>query len=121
MNGRHLLYDAWTERTECLCGVPAWRALLVQAATAAGATVVGTQFKAFEGGGLTGVVLLAESHLSVHTWPEEGFVALDCFTCGHMDPHLIVERVRRYLEPTQEAVSVVRRGHPEGLRTPSRS
>lgn len=51
-------------------------------AKAAGATVVGSRFRRFAPHGVTGVVLLAESHVTVHTWPELGFAAFDVFTCG---------------------------------------
>jgi S-adenosylmethionine decarboxylase len=52
--------------------------------SAAGLTPVGSLFHRFdEGGGVTGVVVLAESHLSVHTWPESGYVTLDVFVCNH--------------------------------------
>jgi len=52
--------------------------------TAAGLTPVGSLFHGFgAGGGVTGVVVLAESHLSVHTWPESGYVTLDVFVCNH--------------------------------------
>ena len=62
--------------------------LLHQAADAAGATVLSSHFHRFgEGGGLTGVLVLAESHITVHTWPEYDYAAFDVFMCGVCDPH----------------------------------
>lgn len=58
---------------------------IVRVATAAGATVVGSRFRRFAPQGVTGVVLLAESHVTVHTWPELGFAAFDIFTCAGGD------------------------------------
>lgn len=112
MSRRHLLYDAWTDRTERLRWAPPWEALLTRAAEEAGATVLGHRFHQFEPWGVTGVVLLAESHLSLHTWPEEGLLTLDCFTCGAMDPDVIIRHVQNYLTPTRERRTVLERGQP---------
>ncbi|SFU61676.1 S-adenosylmethionine decarboxylase [Nitrosomonas eutropha] len=55
-----------------------------QCVTVAGLTIVGSLFHSFgEGGGVTGVVVLAESHLSIHTWPESGYVTLDVYVCNY--------------------------------------
>lgn len=63
-------------------------ALLHQAADAAGATVLSSHFHRFGvGEGLTGVLMLAESHITVHTWPEYDYAAFDIFMCGDCDPH----------------------------------
>jgi len=83
--GHHLLIDLWgakrltdkahIERT--LCAVSA----------AAGATLLGIDLHQFGGnGGISGVALLAESHISIHTWPETGFAAIDVFLCGNTNP-----------------------------------
>ena len=55
---------------------------LVDAATEAGAHVVETVFHKFNPYGLSGVVVIAESHITIHTWPEYGYAAVDVFTCG---------------------------------------
>jgi S-adenosylmethionine decarboxylase proenzyme len=62
------------------------RALMRRAAEAAGATVVGEAFHRYSPHGVTGVLLLEESHFSIHTWPEAGYAALDFYTCGALDP-----------------------------------
>jgi S-adenosylmethionine decarboxylase len=73
--------------------------------------VLGSHFHQFgAGGGVSGVVLLAESHLSVHTWPESGFAAADVFMCGHADPEVAIEVVLAALEPSERRVEVVVRG-----------
>ncbi len=59
---------------------------LRDAAAASGATVLGYKFHRFSPQGVTGYLLLAESHISIHTWPEHGYAAIDVFTCGDMDP-----------------------------------
>lgn len=80
--GRHLL-------VECFGALSAsnaadLEALLRRAAAAGGATVLSCHMHGF-GAGVTGVALLAESHITVHTWPERGYAAFDVFLCGHCD------------------------------------
>lgn len=70
-----------------------------------GLNVVGSLFHQFEPVGVTGVVLLAESHLSVHTWPDQGFVALDVYVCNHLNDNTakgaaLVGRMRELFQPT---------------------
>jgi S-adenosylmethionine decarboxylase len=64
------------------------RLLLREAAEAAGATVVAEVFHPYAPHGVTGVIVIEESHLSVHTWPEYGYAASDFFTCGDCRPEL---------------------------------
>jgi len=85
MQGLHLTADL----SGCPPSLPAMtqpaalRSLCLEAVHAAGLTPVGELFHAFGGaGGITGVVLLAESHLAVHTWPELGAVTLDAYVCN---------------------------------------
>ena len=59
---------------------------LRRAAIAAGATIVGMVFHQFSPQGVSGVVVVQESHLSIHTWPEEGYAAVDFYTCGDCEP-----------------------------------
>jgi S-adenosylmethionine decarboxylase proenzyme len=67
-------------------------ALMRQAAQAAGATVVAEVFHPYAPQGVTGVLVIEESHLSIHTWPEYRYAAVDFFTCGDCTPEL-AERV----------------------------
>ena len=88
------------------------------AADAANATLIDLRLKRFEGAGVTAIALLAESHLSVHTWPEHGYAAVDIFTCGEQsDPRaaclLLIER----LHAGSHHMQMVARG--PALRVPS--
>lgn len=85
---------------------------LQQAAHIAKATMLHSYFHAFGGeGGITGVILLAESHISIHTWPEHGFAAADVFLCGKMP----LEHVKSYLctalQATHSHWQTIERGH----------
>jgi len=84
MDGIHLLGEWY----ECPAHTPEFtrasslRALCLNAVRDAGLTVVGDSFHQFEPQGVTGTVLLAESHLAIHTWPEYGFVTVDVYDCN---------------------------------------
>ena len=80
--GRHLLLELKDCDREVLNDLNLLRHILQEAATAAGATVLGDSFHQFEPQGVSGVVIIAESHLFIHTWPEYGYAAVDIFTCG---------------------------------------
>lgn len=80
--GTHVLVDLWGVGPELLDDGSALEACLVAAAQRGGARVVEARIHRFEPQGVSGVVILAESHLALHTWPELGFAAVDVFTCG---------------------------------------
>ena len=109
--GRHLLADLSGVAPERLSDPDALEALLRAAARAAGSTVLGGHFHPFgPGQGVTGVLLLAESHLSIHTWPEHGFAALDVFMCGSARPELAVDAIEAALAPASCVRREVARG-----------
>ncbi len=90
MDGTHAIIDAYGDIS--LFDSNQLLLLMEAAAHAAGATVLCSKVHEFgEGCGHTGVVLLAESHISVHTWPEEGFAAFDIFMCGQANVALAVD------------------------------
>jgi len=81
------------------------------AAKEAGATVLGRHMHYFgEESGVTGVVILAESHISVHTWPEHNYAAFDVFVCGEADPKLAIAALKRLLKPKNIIQKAFRRG-----------
>jgi S-adenosylmethionine decarboxylase proenzyme len=85
-NGRHLLVEYAGCNFDALNDVDQIRTLMEQAARAAQMTIVASVFHPFVPQGVTGVVVLEESHLSIHTWPEIGYAAVDFYTCGSGAP-----------------------------------
>lgn len=80
--GRHVLLELHGCNPETLKKVDIMRDIMVGAARACGATIVDVVFHEFNPFGVSGVVVIAESHLSIHTWPEHRYAAVDIFTCG---------------------------------------
>ncbi len=107
--GMHLLVDLWGASN---LGDPAHiDAALREAALAAGATILHSHFHHFTpNGGVSGVIVLAESHISIHTWPERDFAAVDIFMCGACDPHLSVPVLKQAFAPERMDVGEQRRG-----------
>ncbi len=80
--GRHLLVELFSCNAEILDDLEKIEVLMKEAARLSGATIVESVFHRFQPHGISGVVVIAESHLAIHTWPEHGYAALDFFTCG---------------------------------------
>ena len=112
-SGTHLLADMSGIEPGLLVDCAHIEQLLRAAATAAGAQVLHSHFHSFGPGlGVTGVVLLAESHISIHTWPENGFAAADIFMCGAAQPHVALEAIEDALQPEYSEVRTVDRAPP---------
>ena len=84
---------------------------LMDAAQTCNATVLQKNFHSFgEEQGITGMLLLAESHISIHTWPESHFAAVDIFMCGNCDPSLAIKPLKKHLCPQHIEVRELDRG-----------
>ena len=83
--------------------------LLSSAAIVSGATVITTVHKKFEPQGVTVLILLSESHISIHTWPERGEAAVDVFTCGNADPQIGCDLIVEQLHCTSHTLSYIER------------
>ncbi|MBC7490187.1 MAG: adenosylmethionine decarboxylase, partial [Glaciimonas sp.] len=112
--GRHLLADLHGITDVRLSHPGTIESLLLEGAQAAGAQILYSHFHTFgPGKGVTGVVLLAESHITIHTWPEYGFAAAEIFMCGDAAPQRALEVIQLALAPTSCVVQTIRRGHAE--------
>ena len=109
--GIHLLADFLGVDADKLVSCAAIDALLRAGAEAAGASILHSHFHSFgQAQGVTGVLLLAESHISIHTWPEFGFAAADIFMCGDAAPQLALDVIERALRPESRIVHTIERG-----------
>lgn len=108
--GQHLILDFWGCERLVLDDVVALEAALVAAAHAADARIVKRVMHAFTPHGVTGMLLLEESHLSIHTWPEQGYAAIDFYTCGVGDPTRAERPLVDALRPTRIERHAIARG-----------
>ena len=109
--GAHLLADMHGICADKLNDAATLEDLLRHSAQAAGAQILFSHFHSFgTGQGITGVVLLAESHISIHTWPEFGFAAADIFMCGQAQPQRALEVIKLALQPTSCDSQNIKRG-----------
>jgi S-adenosylmethionine decarboxylase len=107
--GTHLLVDLWGARN--LCDPEKIDAALREAAAAAKASVLHAHFHQFgPDGGVSGVIVLAESHISIHTWPERDFAAIDIFMCGSCDPYKSLPVLKEAFQPASIHLGEQRRG-----------
>ncbi len=82
--GSHLIVELRECNPETLKNLDGVKDIMVEAAKKADATIIDVSFHEFSPFGISGMVVIAESHLSIHTWPEYGYAAVDIFTCGEM-------------------------------------
>ncbi len=111
--GRHFILEMWDCNREFLNDEEKIKQFLCNAANDAGATVVELVSHKFNPPGITAVAILAESHMSIHTWPIEGYVAVDIFTCGNaINPQLATKHLLESFEPKEHTSKVLKRGSP---------
>ena len=113
--GRHLIAEYYGCHAPTLDDVDSIRSFMLQAARAVGANILGDMFHTFEPHGVSGSVVIAESHLSIHTWPENGYVAVDIYTCGGLDPRPGFELLGQSLQAKSFRVQEILRGLPEEI------
>jgi len=107
--GQHLIIDLWG--CQNLDDLKIVEEALRDSVTAIGATLLNIDLHHFEpNGGISGVAVLAESHMSIHSWPEKGYAALDVFVCGDCNPHRALPVLRRAFLPSQVQVTEMKRG-----------
>lgn len=109
--GEHFLASYLDCDLEALTDLPALEAAMFKAAESSGATVLNSSKQVFPPSGFTHVILLSESHASIHTYPEFGACFVDLFTCGTRCSSKNFDQVlREYLKPKQVSLKNLRRG-----------
>jgi S-adenosylmethionine decarboxylase len=107
--GSHLIVDLW--EAEGLDDKDRIEQAMRDAVEAAGATLLHIHLHTFTpNGGISGVAVLAESHISVHTWPERGYAAFDVFMCGSAEPRKAVAVLEQAFAPKRVVIGVHKRG-----------
>lgn len=110
-SGQHVLADLHGIDPNQLNDSSTVEQLLLKSAQAAGATILSSHFHTFGSNrGVTGIVLLAESHISIHTWPEFGFAAVDIFMCGNSQPQRALDVLQIAFAASTSSVKTIARG-----------
>ncbi|MBF0594361.1 MAG: adenosylmethionine decarboxylase [Candidatus Omnitrophica bacterium] len=111
--GKHYLVEFIGCPGERLRYVDDIRGPLLEAARLSGATVLESYFHQFEPQGVTGMIFIAESHFSIHTWPESGYAAFDILTCGEMFPDKAIDHLNGVLQAARVEMRILTRGFSE--------
>ncbi|WP_459201418.1 adenosylmethionine decarboxylase [Methanococcus sp. CF] len=109
--GKHIILELWGCESQALDDQPGIEKMLVNAVKACGATLICVKTHKFSPQGVTGVAVLSESHISIHTWPELGYAAMDVFTCGeHVRPEDTIPEIEKFLKPEKTDIMDIKRG-----------
>ncbi|MEX2689255.1 MAG: adenosylmethionine decarboxylase [Candidatus Njordarchaeum guaymaensis] len=112
MLGKHLIIELHGVDSELLNDIERLKKILIESAITAGATIIGQVFHKFSPHGVTGIIAVKESHLSIHTWPEFNYAALDIFTCRGIDPNIALEVIIEKMKPKYYFTMNIQRGEP---------
>ena len=116
--GKHIIMDMYDIDIEKMKNINSseqkkecWDIFIRNCFTEANITLLDETWNNFNNmGAFTALYLLAESHLSIHTWPEHQYIALDVFTCGNSDTNLVVEKIVDYFQPKNKTLITLERG-----------
>jgi S-adenosylmethionine decarboxylase proenzyme len=110
--GVHILADLYECDPAVLADEDVIRDVMLEAARRGGATIVAQCFHRFSPHGVSGMVVIAESHLAIHTWPEHGYAAVDLFTCSdRLRPEACLSHLREAFRSRRHETNTVERGH----------
>ncbi len=114
--GRHLIAEFYDCDRSLLDDQKKIRKIMLEAAVHVGATPVGECFHKFAPQGVSGSVIIAESHLSIHTWPQNGYVSVDVYTCGGLNPRPAFDFIGSALNAKDGRFQEILRGLPSELK-----
>ncbi|MFC0469512.1 adenosylmethionine decarboxylase [Halalkalibacter kiskunsagensis] len=108
--GRHVISELWGCNVEKLNNMSFIEQVFVDAALKSGAEVREVAFHKFAPHGVSGVVIISESHLTIHSFPEHGYASIDVYTCGDLDPNVAANYIAEQLSAKSSEVIEVPRG-----------
>ncbi|NGP89894.1 adenosylmethionine decarboxylase [Fodinibius halophilus] len=109
--GRHILVELYNCDNEKINDVAYIESSMLAATRASGATIISHNFHKFSPHGVSGVVVIAESHVSIHSWPEYNYAAIDIFTCGDtIDPMIIRDTLKKDFQAETISSREIKRG-----------
>jgi S-adenosylmethionine decarboxylase len=109
--GKHMIVELYGCNSECIDNVDQVERVLTESAKLSNATIIQPVFHQFSPHGVSGVVVIAESHFSIHTWPEYGYCALDIFTCGDIiDSDASLQFLKNEFQAENISVMEIKRG-----------
>lgn len=115
--GRHILAEFYNCNEEIINDHTLIEKYMIDAAEKANATVVKSCFHMFNPWGVSGVVVIQESHLTIHTWPELGYASVDLFTCGdEVNPWIAFEHLKEMLQAEKTETIEVPRGMVDKIK-----
>jgi S-adenosylmethionine decarboxylase len=110
--GHHMLVEFYNCNRDALDDVAGVERDMNEAARACGATIVQSSFHRFEPWGVSGVVVISESHLAIHTWPEYGYASVDLYTCGDdIQSNIAYEYLKEKLQAQSAEIQMLKRGN----------
>ncbi len=109
--GQHWLIEGYHCDAQLLSDPKAMERILKETAEIMGATIVTSTFHHFSPLGVSGVVVIQESHLTIHTWPEHAYAAVDIFTCGEIDMQAGVTHLQKALSAEELKIVKMKRGN----------
>ncbi|WP_257352143.1 adenosylmethionine decarboxylase [Pseudalkalibacillus decolorationis] len=109
-NGQHIVIDAYGCREEILNNMDKLEELLTAAINSLGMEIISSKFHLFQPQGVTGTIVISTSHFSIHTWPENGYVAMDLYTCGNYDLWPQVENILKQINAEKVTLYEIKRG-----------
>ncbi len=113
MLGKHIVVEFYGCNFEKLNNLEEIRKTMLEATKAIKAHILGDIFHRFNPQGVTGIIAISESHLSIHTWPEYGYAAVDIFTCGNVEPWEALKVMKNYFKPKRMTYKFFGRGGKE--------
>jgi len=107
--GRHVISELWGCNFDKLNSMESIEKIFVEAALKSGAEIREVAFHKFAPQGVSGVVIISESHLTIHSFPEHGYASIDVYTCGNLDPNIAADYIAEALgAKTRETIEIPR-------------